>query len=448
MQIKGGNTSSSECASEQSKARTGTLPIGRVSALSAEIIAVGSELLTPEKTDTNSLWLTEKLNEAGVEVMLKTIVGDDEARLEETIRDALKRADIVITTGGLGPTEDDVTRQVSGRAVGRELVYHEELEAELRERFRRWGREMPEINKRQAYVIEGADILPNPNGSAVGMKLEIDGRLFVVLPGPPRELKPMYENFVAARVREMAGEVHVKRRILRVSGMGESAVDEVIAPIYKAYQSVQTSILFNKSEIEVHLAAKASSESEAEAALDELARRISDALGLAVFATNGETLEEIVGSMLTESGKTLAVAESCTGGLIGMRLTDVPGSSKYFLEGAVTYSNEAKMRTLGVPEETLVDHGAVSAETAEAMASGIRVYAGADFGISVTGVAGPAGGSEEKPVGTVFIGYSDAEQTRAVKFTFPGDRYLIRWRSSQAALDYLRRRMLRQRSAS
>lgn len=411
--------------------------------LSAEIIAVGSELLTPEKTDTNSLWLTEKLNEVGVEVMLKTIVGDDEARLEETIRDAIKRSDIVITTGGLGPTEDDVTRQVSGRAVGRELTYHDELEADLRERFRRWGREMPEINKRQAYVIDGAAILPNPNGSAVGMKLDLGSKLFVVLPGPPRELKPMFENFVLADIREMAGEVHVRRRILRVSGMGESAVDEAIAPIYKAYPNVQTSILFSKSEIEVHLAAKADTESEALKVLDELAVKIADALGMAVFATNGETLEEVVGAMLTESGKTLAVAESCTGGLIGMRLTDVSGSSAYFLEGAVTYSNEAKMRTLGVLEQTLIDHGAVSAETAEAMASGIRVYTGSDYGLSVTGIAGPDGGTAEKPVGTVFIGYSDAAQTRSVKFTLPGDRYLIRWRSSQAALDYLRRRMLK-----
>ncbi len=415
--------------------------------LSAEIIAVGSELLTPEKTDSNSLWLTEKLNEAGVEVMLKTIVGDDEARLEETIRDAVKRSDIVITTGGLGPTEDDVTRQVSGRAVGRELVYHDELEADLRERFRRWGREMPEINKRQAYVIEGAEILPNPNGSAVGMKLEIDGKLFVVLPGPPRELKPMYENFVASRVREMAGEVYAKRRILRVSGMGESAVDEVIAPIYKAFENVQTSILFSKSEIEVHLAAKASSEKEVLGILDKLAGKIADALGMAVFATNGETLEEVVGAMLIAEGKTLAVAESCTGGLIGMRLTDVAGSSQYFLEGAVTYSNEAKMRTLGVPEQTLIDHGAVSAETAEAMAEGIRRRAGTDYGISVTGIAGPDGGTVEKPVGTVLIGYADAGKTRSVKFTFPGDRYLIRWRSSQAALDYLRRQMIKAKNA-
>src|SRR4029078_10116712 len=209
--------------------------------LSAEIIAVGSELLTPEKTDTNSLWLTEKLNDIGVEVMLKTIVGDDSARLEEAIRDAAKRSDIVISTGGLGPTEDDLTRQVSAKAAGRELVYHDEIEAHLRERFRLWGREMPEINKRQAYVIEGARILPNPNGSAVGMMLEDKGKFLVVLPGPPRELKPMFENHVLARLTEAAGDVLVRRRLLRVSGMGESAVDEKIAPIYMSYPSVQTS---------------------------------------------------------------------------------------------------------------------------------------------------------------------------------------------------------------
>ncbi len=411
--------------------------------LAAEIIAIGSELLTPERTDTNSLWFTEKLNDLGVEVLLKTIVGDDEARLEEAIRDALRRSDIVITTGGLGPTEDDITRKVSARAVGRELVYRDELEADLRGRFRRWGREMPEINKRQAYIIEGAEILPNPNGSAVGMMLGTGVRLLAIFPGPPRENQPMFENFVASRIRERAGQIFVKRRVLRVSGMGESAVDEVIAPIYTAYASVQTSILFSKSEIEIHLAARGNSEAESAEVLAELAGKIEAALGLAVFASNGETLEEVVGSMLSKAGKTLAVAESCTGGLIGMRLTDVPGSSAYFVEGCVTYSNEAKVRTLSVPAETIETFGAVSAETAETMAQGVRERASADYGIAVTGIAGPDGGSEEKPVGTVYIGYSDAAETRSIKFVLPGDRYLIRWRSSQAALDYLRRRMLK-----
>ena len=415
--------------------------------LSAEIIAVGSELLTPEKTDTNSLWLTEKLNEIGVEVKLKTIVGDDEARLEETIRDAINRSDVVITTGGLGPTEDDVTRQVSGRAVGRNLVYHDELEADLRARFKKWSREMPEINKRQAFVIDGAEILPNPNGSAVGMMLEMSGKVFVVLPGPPRELKPMFETFVLPTLKAKAGEIYVKRRILRVSGLGESAVDELIAPIYSMFKNVQTSILFNKSEIEVHLSAHSDNEQEVKEVLSDLAGKIADKLGTAVFAVNGETMEEVVGQMLEDSGKTLAVAESCTGGLIGMRLTDVAGSSKYFLEGAIVYSNEAKMRSLGVLREVLDAHGAVSAETAEAMATGIREKANSDYAVSVTGIAGPDGGTDEKPVGTVFIGYADELGTRSLKITLPGDRYLIRWRSSQAALDYLRRQLLKKSEA-
>ena len=429
--------------------------------LSAEIIAIGSELLTPEKTDTNSLWLTGKLNEIGVEVKLKTIVGDDEARLEETIRDALKRSDIVITTGGLGPTEDDITRKVSGRAVGRELIFHEELVDELRERFRRWGREMPEINKRQAYVIDGAEILPNPNGSAVGMLLNVSppsclhdspqyagvtqdaGVTLVVLPGPPRELKPMFENFVLPKLKEKAGEIYVKRRLLRVSGMGESAVDEVIAPIYTSFELVQTSILFNKSEIEIHLFAQAESDDAAEGILDELAGKIAEALGAAVFSLNGETMEEVVGKLLIDSGKTLSVAESCTGGLIGMRITDVPGSSVYFIEGSIAYSNDAKKRSLLVDDEIIDRHGAVSAECVEAMAKGVRERSGTDYAISVTGIAGPDGGTEEKPVGTVFIGFADKSGAQSIKILLPGDRYLIRWRSSSAALDYLRRKLLK-----
>ncbi|MET0754368.1 MAG: competence/damage-inducible protein A [Pyrinomonadaceae bacterium] len=411
--------------------------------LSAEIIAIGSELLTPDKTDTNSLWLTEKLNEIGIEVKLKTIVGDDEARLEETIRDALKRSDIVISTGGLGPTEDDITRKVSAQAIGRGLVYHDDIERDLIERFRRWGREMPEINKRQAFVIESAEVLPNPNGSAVGMSLEIEEKFFVILPGPPRENQPMFTDFILPKLREKAGEIFVKRRLLRVSGIGESAVDEQIAPIYKAYKNVETSILFNRSEIEIHISAQSESEAEAGKVLEELAGKIVEKLGVAVFSENGETMEEIVGQILREKGKTLSTAESCTGGLIAQRLTDISGSSEYFIEGVVAYSNEAKIRTLNVPKELIEQHGAVSAEVAEAMAKGMRARAETDYAISITGIAGPGGGSAEKPVGLVFIGYSDENQTKSFEILLPGDRYLIRWRSSQAALDYLRRQILK-----
>lgn len=415
---------------------------------SAEIIAVGSELLTPEKTDTNSLWLTEKLGEIGISVMLKTIVGDDEPRLKEAIKDALKRSDVVITTGGLGPTEDDITRQVAAKALGRELVHRPELEAELRKRFRRFGREMPEINVRQAYVIEGAEPLANPNGSAPGLIVEDNRRTLVVLPGPPRELKPMFESQVAPRLAKLGDGMLVRRRVLMVAGLGESAVDEKIAPIYQEYKNVRTALLFTKTEVQVHFYARAEDAASADKVLRELVDRSVAELGASVFSTNGEAMEEVVGRMLRERKETLALAESCTGGLIGRRVSEVAGSSDYFLEGAITYSNAAKTRVLGVPAETIETRGAVSAETAEAMAVGMLERSGADHAVSVTGIAGPGGGSEEKPVGTVFIGIANASGVRSVRVFLPGDRYIIRWRASQAALEVLRRSLLRANGSS
>lgn len=410
--------------------------------LTAEIIAIGSELLTPDRTDTNSLWLTEKLNSIGIEVKLKTIVGDDDARLEEAIKDALRRSSIVITTGGLGPTEDDITRKIAARAMGRRLSLDEKVLEEIRTRFLSFGRSMPEINSRQAMVIEGAEVLPNPNGSAPGLYIEHDSRSVVLLPGPPREMKPMFEEFVRPKLAAKAGDVRVVRRVLRVTGLGESAVDERIAPVYTQYKNPQTTILFNRSEIEIHLTAQAKTEAEAELLLDGLAGQIEERLGNAIFAFRGETMEEVVGLRLAVNGFTLAVAESCTGGLISQRLTEVPGSSVYFMEGVVTYSNEAKTRALGVDPELIEAHGAVSAEVAEAMAEGVRRRAETDFGLAVTGIAGPGGGSEEKPVGLVYIALSDDAHTEHRKLNIPGDRHLIRWRSSQAALDLLRRRLI------
>jgi nicotinamide-nucleotide amidase len=410
--------------------------------LSAEIIAVGSELLTPFRTDTNSLWLTEKLNSVGIEVKLKTIVGDDDARLEETIRDALKRSTCVVLTGGLGPTEDDITRKIAARALGRRLQLDERVLEEIRAKFARWGRQMPEINSRQAMVIEGGQVLDNPNGSAPGMYIEWDGRVVALLPGPPREMKPMFETHVLPKLSERAGGVRVARRVLRVSGLGESAVDERIAPVYTQYKNPQTTILFNRSEIEIHLTAQGQSEAEAELLLDGLAGQIEERLGESVFAFRGETMEEVVGLRLAVGGFTVATAESCTGGLVAHRLTEVPGSSSYFMEGVVAYSNEAKTRLLGVPAELIEEHGAVSAEVAEAMAEGVKRRAGVDFALSVTGVAGPGGGSAEKPVGLVYIALADDAHTEHRRLMLPGDRHLIRWRASQAALDLLRRRLV------
>ena len=410
--------------------------------LTAEIIAIGSELLTPERTDTNGLWLTEKLNGIGIEVKLKTIVGDDDARLEETIRDAMKRSRVVIMTGGLGPTEDDITRKIAARAMNRRLLLNEKVLDAIRTKFLSLGRQMPEINSRQAMVIDGAEVLDNPNGSAPGMYLEHEGRSVVLLPGPPREMRPMFENFVLPKLAARAGDVRVVRRVLRVAGLGESAVDEKIAPVYTQYKNPQTTILFNRSEIEIHLTAQAKTEQDAELLLDGLAGQIEERLGHSIFAFRGETMEEVIGLRLAVAGFTLAVAESCTGGLISQRLTEVPGSSVYFMEGVVTYSNDAKTRSLGVDSELIQQHGAVSAEVAEAMAEGVRQRADTDFGLSATGIAGPGGGSEEKPVGLVYIALSDDAHTEHRKLMLPGDRHLIRWRASQAALDLLRRRLI------
>ncbi len=410
--------------------------------LTAEIIAIGSELLTPDRADTNSLWLTEKLNNIGIEVKLKTIVGDDDARLEETIKDALRRSRFVITTGGLGPTEDDITRKIAARALSRRLMLNEKVLESIREKFQRMGRPMPEINSRQAMIIEGAEVLENPNGTAPGLYLDQDERAIALLPGPPREMRPMFENFVLPKLIARAGDVRVARRILRVAGLGESAVDERIAPVYTQYKNPQTTILFNQSEIEIQLTAQAKTEQDAELLLDGLAGQIEERLGDAIFAFRGETMEEVVGLRLAVKGFTLAVAESCTGGLISERLTKVSGSSVYFMEGVVTYSNDAKIRSLGVDADLIAARGAVSAEVAEAMADGVRRRADTDFGISVTGIAGPSGGTEEKPVGLVYIALADDAHVEHRKLMLPGDRHLIRWRASQAALDLLRRRLL------
>jgi len=410
--------------------------------LTAEIIAIGSELLAPDRTDTNSLWLTEQLNRIGIDVKLKTIVGDDDARLEELIKDAVKRSRVVITTGGLGPTEDDITRKVVARALGRRLALDEKVLAEIRERFQSFGMTMPERNSRQAMVIDGAEVLPNPNGSAPGLYLEQAECSVALLPGPPRENQPMYQNHVQARFEKLAGDVHFARRVMRVSGMGESAVDERIAPIYSQYENPLTTILFNSSEIEIHLRAHGRTEDEAEALLDDLSLKIEKQLGNSVFSFRGETMEEVVGRRLAITGFTLAVAESCTGGLIAQRLTSVPGSSAYFTEGLVTYSNESKTRLLGVDKKLIKEHGAVSKEVARDMARGVRHRARTDFGLAVTGIAGPDGGTEEKPVGLVYIALADDAHTEHKRLKLPGDRELIRWRASQAALDMLRKRLI------
>ena len=410
--------------------------------MDAEIIAVGSELLTPFRLDTNSLYLTEKLNALGIEVRFKTVVGDDRERLARVLRAALDRSSLIILTGGLGPTEDDVNREVVAEALGRPLREVAAVRQSLEERFARLGRAMSPNNARQALVPEGAEWLENKKGTAPGLWIEEDGVRILLLPGPPHELEAMFESACLPRLARLSTGERLLSRVYKVVGLPESEVDQRIAPIYKAYTSVATTILAVAGAIEIHLRARAAHEDEAEALLTELGDKIELALGDHVFSTRGESLEQIVAMYLNMKQKSVAVAESCTGGLLSERLTRVPGSSGYFLGGVVCYSNDLKTKLAGVPPALLETHGAVSKPVAQALAEGIRNRSGADIGIGITGVAGPSGGTPEKPVGLVYISLADERGTQVREFRFPGDRERIRHWATQAALELIRRRMM------
>ncbi len=407
-----------------------------------EIIAVGSELLTPSKIDTNSLWLTEKLNELGLEVVRKSVVGDDRARLEGAIRAAFGPGKIILLTGGLGPTEDDVTRDAAASALGRALSLNAEVVDWLEKRFARFGRKMAEINKRQAYVIEGAEILPNERGTAPGQWIEQDGVRVALMPGPPGELKPMFEAEVIPRIRAGLEQAVIRTQVYRVVGIGESDLDALIAPVYTQYSNPVTTILAAVNDVQVHLRARSATAEQAEALVAEVGRKIEPLLGDRIYSRDGSPLEVVVGRMLQERGASVAVGESCTGGMLGERITSVPGSSRYFAGGFLVYTNVMKTALLGVDPEILEKHTAVSDPTARAMADGARERTGATYGISITGIAGPEGGSEEMPVGTGFIGIAGPNGTDARKFRWIGDRRRIRQAAVQSALDLLRRRMI------
>lgn len=410
--------------------------------LQAEIIAIGSELLTPYRSDTNSLWLTSQLNALGISLRQKTIVGDDEQCLEDALRDALKRSSMIISTGGLGPTEDDITRKVFSRVLKRPLILHQDILDHIRKLFESRNLKMSSNNERQALVPRGAEVLRNPNGTAPGILIREGTQVIAMLPGPPREMQPMFTNYVRPVLEPLAGGKRLRQRVMRVSGMGESAVDNLIAPVYSRYTNPLTTILFNRTDIEIHLTASAQTDTEADRLIDEVAVQIEEKLGENLFAHQGETMEQVMALKLTVKGYTIATAESCTGGLLAMRLTEVPGSSKYFLQGVVSYSNQSKTDLLGVSPELIETQGAVSPEVAEAMARGIKQRSGATIGVGITGIAGPDGGSPEKPVGLVYVGLADDVSVSHKKLLLPGDRERIRWLTSQAAMDLVRRRYL------
>ena len=414
--------------------------------MNAEIIAVGSEMLTPFRQDTNSLYLTDKLNTLGVEVNFKSVVGDNREHVAEATRLALSRADLVIFTGGLGPTEDDLTREGVADALELPLVRDPEIVEALRKRFGKRGFKFTENNAKQADIISGATVLANRNGTAPGQWItgsyDNHEKIIILLPGPPHEMKPLFEEQCQERLRGRLPSAFIASRVLKVAMLGESHCDDRIAPIYRRYPQVQTTILAYAGEIEIHLRARTDSLQVAQQRVDKLAEKLEDELDEHVFSRQGESLEQIVGYYLQMRNATVAVAESCTGGLIGERITSVSGSSRYFAGGAIVYSNELKTKFADVPKALLAAHGAVSREVASAMAEGIRKRCNATWGLAVTGVAGPTGGSEEKPVGLVFHALSNGESTEVVERKFPGDRERIRWWASQQALDMLRRKLM------
>lgn len=409
----------------------------------AEIIAVGTELLVPPRVDTNSLYITERLNEHGIEVRAKTVVGDRRGDMESALRAALSRTELVVLCGGLGPTEDDVTRDAVAAVIERPLEEDGRVVDAIRQRFAARGARMPEINRRQAMVPRGAVLLPNVLGTAPGLWIEHDGRAVVVLPGPPGELKPMFDRVVADRVAPLAGNFRLHRRVLRVCGRTESEVDEATSPVYSRWlheePAVFTTVLTSPAQVELHLTTRTASASAASARLDAATAELAVVLGPDLYSTDGRTLEETVGALLRERAWRIAVAESCTGGLVSSRLTDVPGSSDYVTLNVVCYSNESKVAWLGVSQSDLDSCGAVSESVAEAMADGVRERAGASLGIGVTGIAGPGGGTEAKPVGTVVIAVTTADRRVVRTFRFPVGRTRVRQFAAQMALDLARR---------
>lgn len=409
--------------------------------MNAQIIAVGSELLTPRRIDTNSLYLTDQLNAAGVEVVSKTIVGDDRERLAEAVRTAIARSEIVILTGGLGPTEDDITRDAVATALGRTQDFDQGICDHIERRFQHRNRAMPEINKRQALVIAGAEILPNPNGTAPGQWLEQDGRYIMLLPGPPHEMRPMFENCCLPRLERVLPPQVMRTRIYRIALMPESEVDQLVAPVYTRYANPATTILAAAGDIQLHLRARCDSAEEAEVLVEEVGRQFEALLGDRIYSNDGSPLEKVIGDRLRARGETLSVAESCTGGLIAERITSIPGASDYFAGGFLVYNDLMKARLLGVPSEILREHTAVSEPVAQAMAIGARERTGSTYALSVTGVAGPTGGTEDTPVGTVLIGFATPEGRAVQRVRFALDRERNRILASQFALDLLRRHL-------
>lgn len=412
--------------------------------MQAEVIAVGSELLSFARSETNSLYLARQLASLGIRLNRKVVVGDDPESIREAVSRAIQKVEIILLTGGLGPTRDDLTRETVAELLERPLIENRELLETLESRYRRFGLKITENNRRQAMVPKGAAILQNPHGTAPGLLLEeaAGSVLVFLLPGPPRELYPMVENFVLPEIRRLKKVSLTQLRQLKIGSEAESRVDNRIAPIYSRYPEIETTILSSPGVISLYFLWAGDPEAPgANSALDRLLSEIKEAMGASVFSEREETIASVLGGLLQERNLLLATAESCTGGWIGKLLTDTPGSSGYYAGGVISYSDDAKIKLLGVDPGTLEMHGAVSAQVASEMAAGVCRHLSADVGLSVTGIAGPGGGSAEKPVGTIFLGFSRKGQQETRKLQLPGDREAVRLRTSHMALDWVRRQI-------
>lgn len=409
-----------------------------------ELIFVGTELLLGQIVNTNAAYLGENLANLGVDVYYNSVVGDNLDRVKEAILLALSRSDLVMITGGLGPTFDDITREGIASAIGRQLVYDPDVMAQIEAHFKRVKHPMLPMHKRQAYVVlEGCQVVPNLIGSAPGLIIDVGGKWIIAMPGVPREMKKMCEDVIFRWIAEKVGSGIIKSKVLKVCGMGESTVANELDDIVNSMTNATIAFLCQPGEVCVRITAKAFDSNEATDTINGVVARIKEKLGDNIFAEDTQTMEQVVGSMLSERHRTLAMAESCTGGLVSDRITDISGSSDYFYGGVIAYSNQVKIDLLGVSKDDLNKYGTVSSPVAKQMAQGIRELMNTDYGLGITGIAGPTGATTEKPIGLVFIGLASNDETYSREFRFVGDRLSIKRWASQSALDMLRRELLK-----
>ncbi len=406
-----------------------------------EIISVGTELLLGDIVNTNAQYLSQKISLLGFDVYHHSVVGDNFNRLIDQINLSRSRSDIIITTGGLGPTEDDITKEALSRALGVKMVLHNESLEKIKSYFDKTGKDMPNINIKQAYMLPNSIVIENDNGTAPGVIYEHEGNIFILLPGPPKEMVPMFNNKIFPYLKKKSNSI-IKSKTLRVVGIGESSLQDMLYDFMKKQTNPTIALYAKEGEVQIRITAKSEDENHVSSIIDESITKIKEILGDSIYGYDEESLEYIINKLLQHNNKTIAIAESCTGGLVSNRLTDIPNASRSYINGIICYSNESKINMLGVKKETLINHGAVSEETATEMAKGVKEISKTDIGLSITGIAGPDGGNEEKPVGLCYIGLTLNDKISTYKCLFNGNRQKIKWLASTKALDILRKNLI------